>query len=726
MFNMTGSQNRIVTTTEIEPGIHLISIAAPTGRRNQLDSQTMQELDAAIDAVVGRLNSSDSNSSDSSRPPRGIVIDSKVAGQFLAGVDLAAVRATADCADRDIDALCRMGRTIFQKLYHCDAVTVAAINGQTCDGGVELAMWCDYRVAVDTAETTFQFPGVNVGMLPAWGGSVLLPRLTSLRSAVDVIATATTWNVRQALSQGLVDEAVGEKELLPSAVAWIKKHAADQDALTQRRQQKLQPVAVSQTQDAALKESIAAIGASVAASVDVYPFAPTVAMEHLLRTAGAPMDAALASETAAVIQVYGSPANKGLLNHYFLIDRNKEHPGLVDLRLTPAVVKKLGIIGAGVMGRSIAKVALENGVDVALVDASQNSIAIAKSELAEPEFTIPPGRDLEITNEYTCISDADLIIEAVVETVSVKAAVGEKIQSAAQPGALVASNTSSIPIETMAANFDAPQRFCGIHFCHPEVMSLVEVIAGPDSSEQTVADAVGFIRQLGKMPIAINDGAGFVVNRLLAAMLNGALQLLVQGLTISKIDQAMKAFGFRAGPFEIIDIIGADTCMYAGRVMWEHGMSCVSLLPILPKLVKHNRLGRKTLIGFYLYPDYRAQGVVDPGLDDIVAKYQRSEVSDEVASLSDERIAMQILAPVVLEATRIIEEEVVNDFRDIELAFIEGLSFPRHRGGLLFWADEVGVESIVKTLVRLTDIDQRLEPTELLRTMREKKLTFYP
>ena len=277
----------------------------------------------------------------------------------------------------------------------------------------------------------------------------------------------------------------------------------------------------------------------------------------------------------------------------------------------------------------------------------------------------------------------------------------------------------------MAKNFPSPDRFCGIHFCHPEVMSLVEVIAGPDSSEQAVADAVGFIRQLGKMPIAINDGAGFVVNRLLAAMLNGALRLLVEGLTISQIDDAMVEFGFKAGPFQIIDIIGADTCMYAGRVMYEHGLNCVSLLPILPRLVKHNRLGRKTLIGFYIYPDHRADSIVDPGLDEIISKYQKPDVAAEVAKLSNVDIALQILAPVVLEATRIIEEEGVNDLRDIELAFIHGLSFPQHRGGLLFWADEVGIDTIVKTLLRLTDDDPRLQPTDLLSAMRQEDRKFY-
>jgi 3-hydroxyacyl-CoA dehydrogenase/enoyl-CoA hydratase/carnithine racemase len=717
---MTGSQNRIVTTTEIEPGIHLV-LVNPSGERfNRLDSPTMQQLDAAIDRLI------DPHRTD---PVRGIVIASEVVGQFLGGVDLAAIAATADFEDRDIQAFCRMGRTIFEKLHRCEAVTVAAIDGNASDGGVELAMWCDYRVATNLPHTQFQFANVKVGLLPAWGGSVLLPRMTSIESAVAAIATAAPLTADEAFDEGLVDQVVGAEALIGAAVELIQNAAADLSAageLQARRLNKTLPVPAATVADPQLNQAIAKIATVVGQSEDLYPFAPTVVMEHLLRTASVDWESALDSETAAVVQVYGSPANRGLLNHEFLVQRNQASPGLVDLTLTPQRIKKLGIIGAGVMGRSIAKVALESGIDVALVDASQNSIAIATSELSPPSFSVAADRKLEITNEYSSITDADLVIEAVVETVAVKTVVNQKIQTAVARQTLVASNTSSIPIETLAADFADPQRFCGIHFCHPEVMSLVEVIAGPLSSEQTIADAVGFVRQLGKMPVAINDGPGFVVNRLLAAMLNGALRLLVEGLTISQIDDAMNHFGFKAGPFEIIDIIGADTCMYAGRVMWEHGLSCVSLLPILPKLVKQNRLGRKTLIGFYLYPDYRAGGIVDPGLDEIVSKYQKTEVSSSVANLNQDQIALQILAPVVLEASRIIEEEVVNDFRDIELAFIHGLSFPQHRGGLLFWADQIGVDEIVKTLLRLTDVDPRLQPTDLLASMRQQKQTFYP
>jgi len=716
---MTDNQNRIVTTAEIEPGIYSISINHPAGRKNWLDRPLLEQFNEAVQ----RLTSA--TSAGQTGDVKGIIICSTIAGHYLAGADLAAIGATKDYSDQDIAAFCKMGRTIFQQLQNCDAITVAAIDGIAENGGLELAMWCDFRIATDAVHTRFSFSDIALGLVPAWGGSVLLPRLTSVANAVKMITTGEILSAEQALAEKLVDEVVNPQQLLSAALIRIEESSGLEQTLKNRRLIKIQPVDFDLQSNATQRDEIAVVASAIGQSQDIYPFAPTVALEHVLRTAGEDFETALQSETAAVVQTYGSPANAGLLNHHFLVQRNGAEPGLVDLSLTPTPIKKLGIIGAGVMGRSIAHVALSAGIDVALVDASQNSIAIAKAELSPPEFNVPAQRQLVISDEYSCLADVDLVIEAVVETVSVKASVHAKIQAATTGEVLIASNTSSIPIEMMAENFQSPDRFCGIHFCHPEVMSLVEVVAGPESSEQTVADGVGFIRQLAKMPIAINDGPGFVVNRLLAAMLNGALRLLVEGLTISKIDQAMVEFGFKAGPFQIIDIIGTDTCMYAGRVMWEHGLNCVSLLPIMPKLVKHNRLGRKTLIGFYIYPDHRAAPIVDPGLDDIVSAYQRSKISPEIAKLSNSDIAMQILAPVVLEATRIMEEEGVNDFRDIELAFIHGLSFPQHRGGLLFWADEVGVETIVKTLLRLTKADPRLQPTELLSAMRQEDRKFY-
>lgn len=409
----------------------------------------------------------------------------------------------------------------------------------------------------------------------------------------------------------------------------------------------------------------------------------------------------------------------GLDNDAALVRRNQTAPGKVDLNLTPNPVKHLGVVGCGLMGRSIAALAVGQNISVTMVDVAQSALATAR-EIFANEVRVT------ITDQYDQLATADLIIEAVVETLPVKKSVHERIESVAAPDATIASNTSSIPLASMENHFRIADRFCGIHFCHPEVMSLVEVIAGPSTSAQTTADAVGFVRQLEKMPIAIDDCAGFVVNRLLSAMLNQSLRLLSQGIAVADIDAAMRQFGFKAGPFEIIDIIGADTCMYAGRTMWEHKLECVSLSPILPRLVKQGRLGRKAGVGFYKYSDPRGEALVDPQLQPLLDPYQdTSKLDDGGAEKLHSDLAVQILAPVVLEATRVLEQGIVNDFRDIDLAFTHGLSFPQRRGGLLFWADQVGVAELTAILTERSSDDPSLKPTALLVSMAEAGQRFY-
>ena len=398
--------------------------------------------------------------------------------------------------------------------------------------------------------------------------------------------------------------------------------------------------------------------------------------------------------------------------------RNQTAPGKVDLKLEPVPVKHLGIVGCGLMGRSIAALALGQDITITMVDVAQSALTVARETFAD-------DKRVTITDQYDQLAAADLIIEAVVETLAVKKTVHERIESVAAPDATIASNTSSIPLESMENHFGSPGRFCGIHFCHPEVMSLVEVISGPSTSAQTTANAVGFIRQLEKMPIAIDDGAGFVVNRLLSAMINQSLRLLSQGVAVADIDAAMREFGFKAGPFEIIDIIGADTCMYAGRTMWDHKLECVSLSPILPRLVKHGRLGRKVGAGFYKYPDPRGEALVDPELQELLDAYQNSSEEDNTVSAESSDLAHQILVPVVLEATRILEQEIVGNYRDIDLAFTHGLSFPQRRGGLLYWADQVGMAPLVAMLNERSDDDSSLKPTDLMVSMASSGRGFY-
>ena len=270
-------------------------------------------------------------------------------------------------------------------------------------------------------------------------------------------------------------------------------------------------------------------------------------------------------------------------------------------------------------------------------------------------------------------------------------------------------------------------------------MSLVEVIAGPSSSEQAIANAVGFVKGLRKMPVAMNDGPGFVVNRLLGAMIDQAINLFCEGFEIETIDQAMREFGFRGGPFEILDIVGVDTCMYAGRTMWESGLKCVGLTPVLPKMVKTNRIGRKTGKGFYHYPDAAGEPVWNDDVLELIGDYRNNSAShgsldetnvgktkaEKTQSAIHSEIVNSILSVVALEATGILDEEIVADHRDIDLCIIHGFSFPPHRGGILFWADQIGWKRVEEILADLGSKQERLLPSAIIKKMADRGDVFY-
>lgn len=690
-----------VTTETIRSDIVLIKMDLPGTGANILNDQLFAELDQTMATLM------------ENRELRGVILYSAKPKIFVAGADLNKINATLDWPDKEIIRFCEKGRAVMARFSRCPFVSVAAIHGACVGGGLELALWCDCRIATNDRRTILGLPEVNLGLVPGWAGTARLPRLAGFEAAAELVTSGSNIPANRAAELGFVDLVVSQDRLLDEAVELIGRvHTSE--AFIRDRKAIMGPVDDLNN----LEDSVLKIGKQIVANEEVYPFAPTVALEHMARTASLPIKEAWDSESLAMAQVYGSPASRGLLNHFFLVDRNKKQPGLVDLSLKPKEIATVGIVGAGLMGQSIAQTCVQRGLNVILLDAAEGKAQSAVDAISGSEKAT-----LVAANDFDELSGAQLIIETVVETFEVKKSVLPKIESAMAPDAILASNTSAIPIEKLASTLSNPERFCGIHFCHPELMSLVEVVCGPGSSEQTVADAVGFVRTLRKMPIAINDGAGFVVNRLLAAMIDQSLRLYANGYSIECIDQAMREFGFKGGPFEIIDVIGVDTCMYAGRTMWEHQLDCVSLSPILPRLVKSNRLGRKMGAGFYKYSDLRSDREWDPDLPSMLESYRVSEEKQTPEDLSV--ISDSILAAVTLEASKILDEEIVADYRDIDLAIIHGFSFPKHRGGILFWADQVGLPKIRSILLQLKDDEPRLAPSELIQSMADQANRFY-
>ena len=698
------STEKAISISDVRPDIALITMDLPGSGANILNEQLFSELDQTMAELAERKNL------------KGVILYSAKPTIFVAGADLKKIVATLDWPDKKIIEFCEKGRAVMARFSRCPFVSVAAIHGACVGGGLELPLWCDCRIATNDRRTVLGLPEVKLGLVPGWAGTVRLPRIANLEVGIDLVTSGRLVSADEAKTMGFIDAVVEKDKLIDEAVAMVGRVATSESFIHDRKAI-MGPVSNQGDVNAILLEH----GKRIVENKEIFPFAPTVALEHIVRTADAPIKAAWDSESVAMAQVYGSPASRGLLNHFFLVDQNKKQPGLVDLSLTPVEVKNIGIVGAGLMGRSIATNCLNRGINVVILDANEDAAQQATNELAGSTTKAT----ITATNNYTDFAAVDLVIESVVETIDVKKIVLERIESAVPSSTTIASNSSAIPIDWMAKFLKRPENFCGIHFCHPELMSLVEVVAGPATLEQTISTAVGFTKSLRKMPVAINDGAGFVVNRLLAAMIDQSVRLFGQGVSIEQIDESMREFGFLGGPFEIIDVIGADTCMYAGRTMWEAKLSCVSLSPILPKMVKSNRLGRKSGAGFYDYPDARGDRVWNEDVMELIGQYR--EAADDVnKEIPSKQISQEILSAMTLEATNILDEEIVADFRDIDLCVIHGFSFPQHQGGILFWADQIGLEEVRQTLYKIGELDERLLPNERIKTMVNKKETFYP
>jgi 3-hydroxyacyl-CoA dehydrogenase len=422
-----------------------------------------------------------------------------------------------------------------------------------------------------------------------------------------------------------------------------------------------------------------------------------------------------------------------LINIFFLTDRNKKDPGVENANIKPAKIGSLGVIGGGIMGQGIAAATMRKGTPVVLSDAIATALSGGIQKILEevsydkekkgPDAT-KAMQMAALVNPATVdaeLAACDLVIEAIIENPEAKKKLYDKLEPQLKPTAILASNTSTIPISKLAEGLKHPERFCGIHFFNPvRRMPLVEVIRGAKSSDETIVTAVAYAKRIGKSPIVCNDGPGFLVNRLLLPYMNEALELLADGAEIKAVERAAKDFGMPMGPITLYDVVGLDTAFYAGKVMHEAFPDRTAASPILPALVEKGRLGQKSGAGFYQYKDKKGKGTPDPALADIIGPHVRQK-----QKFTDEQITARLFLPMVLEATRILEAKVVRDVRDVDLGLIFGVGFPPYKGGLLFWADTLGAAKIVEMLKPLESLGERAKPTPMLLELAKTGKKFY-
>jgi 3-hydroxyacyl-CoA dehydrogenase/enoyl-CoA hydratase/3-hydroxybutyryl-CoA epimerase/3-hydroxyacyl-CoA dehydrogenase/enoyl-CoA hydratase/3-hydroxybutyryl-CoA epimerase/enoyl-CoA isomerase len=622
---------------------------------------------------------------------------------------------------------------IQQRLANCPAVTVAAWTG-CCTGWLaEMVIHCQHRLAVAGQSETIRFAHTTCGVIPAESTLQRLLQLTGLEHTALLICGAQSLSADSAGQLCLIDRLVpSEAELLSAAVQQRQRPVGEGSPLPTRSD-------TSESSPTRRNTNGGALAARVERLLwDVAHPAPQIAQAALRRVHDVRADGVGVHSGRGVAAGRPHPPQpadgpeRAALRHVELLARQA-------VRLSSRAasdrgpVPRVGICGAGIMGQGMAVAHMRCGVPVHLYDANRQTLDQAvhsirqrgEREMRDSWYRVlfprcaaqlvhQCGGELEL-------AECDLVVESVVENRELKQQILGRLEAAAGPATILASNTSTVSITQLAAQLTRPERCCGLHFCNPaDQRRLVEVIRGQQTSDSTIQTAIGHVLRIGKLPVVVADRPGFLVNRLLVMYLNEALQMLCEGLAAEQIDCSARQFGMPLGPFELLDMIGTDTAMMAGRTVWEAYPDRVVLNPVLPALVKRNRLGWKTQRGFYRYETVPGPARPDSDLANLLAPYIRPRDSS-----SHQQVVYRLLLPMLLEATRMLDERVVGSPQEIDTATVFGLAFPAHRGGLLYWADQSGAARIVQLLDQWEHLGTRLQPTERLRQMAASGQSFH-
>jgi 3-hydroxyacyl-CoA dehydrogenase len=423
--------------------------------------------------------------------------------------------------------------------------------------------------------------------------------------------------------------------------------------------------------------------------------------------------------------------NTAIENVRWIADWGRQDHGVSLRPAPPRRIGSVGIIGAGIMGTAIAAAHVQYRLPVVIHDIDSASLDRAATRIAAELHRINahflPESHRRLVHSTAALAEAarcDLVVEAIAETLPAKLELYSRLQQHLGEQTIVASNTSTIPLERLAHGIADAARFCGLHFCHPvEQRPLVEIVRGRRTSDATIGAAVAHTRRIDRMPMVVEDGPGFVVNRLLFPYLGEALALLREGVPAEAIERAAAEFGMTIGPLRLMDEIGLDTTLQAAWVLAAAFPERIVSSPLLVSLIKAGRLGQKTGSGFFSYRQ-QADGSMSVAVDETVAQRLAPWI-EACPQPASEAIAHRLVLPMLLEATRILDEGKVADVRDIDLAVLFGLGFPAAKGGLLWWADDLGAERIVGLLAAQVTMGPRAEPTAMLRTMSQTGGTFY-
>ncbi|RUW28228.1 3-hydroxyacyl-CoA dehydrogenase [Mesorhizobium sp. M4B.F.Ca.ET.215.01.1.1] len=711
-------------------GIALVTWNMPDRSMNVFTEEVMRELNAIVDHVAGDAaikGAVITSGKDTFSGGADITLLQKMLGAFAADKAKDLGKATKALFD---NAGVMTG--LFRKIETSGKPWVSAINGTCMGGAFEMSLACHGRVAADSDKVKMALPEVKIGIFPGAGGTQRVPRLTDPQQALQMLTTGQTLTPQKAKAMGLIHEIAEPSKLVETAKAMIKNG--------------LKPVAPWDEKGFKLPGGpvYSAAGANLwppaiailrRETFGNYPAAAAIlkcVYEGLL----VPFDTALRIEQRYFTEIMQTREAAAMIRSLFVslqeLNKGARRPaGVPDTKF-----KKIGILGAGFMGAGIAYVTAKAGIPVVLLDRDMESAEKGKahsdsliSDQVKKGRAKPEEKDkllslITPTADYADLAGCDLVVEAVFEDSAVKKSATEKAEAVLKSSAIFASNTSTIPITSLAKNSARPKNFVGIHFFSPvDKMMLVEIILGKKTGDKALATAIDFVRAIKKTPIVVNDTRGFYVNRCVLRYMSEAYKMLIEGVPAPMIENAAKAAGMPVGPLALTDETAIDLAQkimkQTIRDIGEKAVDPKQMALINTMVDTHGRFGRKNGKGFYDYPAKPAKKKLWPGLKDLYPQLKPEKIDYE-------ELKQRLLVTIALEAARVMEEGIVTDPREADVGSILAFGFAPFTGGALSYIDGIGAQQFVKIAKGLQKkYGAEFKAPKLLLDMAEKGETFY-
>jgi 3-hydroxyacyl-CoA dehydrogenase/enoyl-CoA hydratase/3-hydroxybutyryl-CoA epimerase len=686
----------IAFTTTVTDGIARVVFDLPGEKVNKFSATVMGELGHVLDDLSGRTDL------------KAVVFTSGKPGVFIAGADIKEIQGIANRVDAQAKA--EAGQRTFQKVADLKIPTIAVIDGACLGGGLEFALACTYRIVADEDKTKLGLPEVTLGIIPGWGGTQRLPRLIGIQAAMEMILGGAPVNARKALKLGLADACVPRPFLDQEVAAFVQRILTHDGAAAVRAKRPRGGVmrwALEGNPAGRLALFRTAHKELMRKTRGLMP-APLAALEVLRDTHGMTLARGLEEEAHRFSELAFTPQCKHLVDCFFVAEALRKEGGE-----SKRLVQTTAVLGAGVMGGGIAWAFANKGLPVRMKDLTWDAITKGlhtandyNHQLTRRKKMTPGQANLLLhrisgTTDYRGFQGVDLVVEAVVEDLNIKRKVLAEVEGHLRDDAVIVSNTSSLAIADMAVALKRPERFAGMHFFNPvNRMPLVEVVAGPQTSPETVAMTAELVRRIGKTAVVVKDCAGFLVNRILLPYLNEAARCLEDGAGLELIDRTIYDFGMPMGPFTLSDEVGLDVGYKVAKILagaYGERMAVADTLRVAYE--EMHLLGTKGGKGFFLHgKDKNAKP--EPNLDLLAALRAHHPVTRTVDA---DEVRDRCLLIMVNEAARCLEEQVVDKPGSLDLAMVMGTGFPPQRGGLLHYANQLGSRTVADRLKALSD-----------------------